>query len=89
MASGFMALQANAEKVIILVEMMLMGQSDLPCFVGGRELLRSLKERLFPGGKRLDLADARRHCDGLIAESINNWRTRCYDNFQYCVQGIL
>jgi phosphatidylinositol kinase/protein kinase (PI-3 family) len=25
MASGFMALQANAEKIIILVEMMLMG----------------------------------------------------------------
>lgn len=89
MASGFMALQANAEKIIILVEMMLMGQSDLPCFIGGRELLRNLKERLFPGGKRLDAADAKRHCDGLIAESINNWRTRCYDNFQYCVQGIL
>jgi len=32
MARGFMALQANAEKVIILVEMMLMGTSDLPCF---------------------------------------------------------
>ena len=32
MARGFSALQANAEKIIILVEMMLMGQSDLPCF---------------------------------------------------------
>jgi hypothetical protein len=20
---------------------------------------------------------------------MNNWRTRCYDQFQYCVQGIL
>lgn len=76
-----MALQANAEKIIILVEMMLMGQSDLPCFVGGRELLKDLKERLFPGGKRLNEADARRHIDGLIAESADNWRTRCYDNF--------
>jgi hypothetical protein len=47
--------------------------------------MSTLKERLFPGGKRLDAADARRHCDGLIAESLNNWRTRCYDNFQYCV----
>lgn len=36
MAKGFMALQANAEKIIILVEMMLMGSSDLPCFEGGR-----------------------------------------------------
>ena len=50
MARGFMALQANAEKVIILVEMMLMGQSDLPCFQGGRKLLRDLKNRLFPRG---------------------------------------
>lgn len=81
MAMGFLALQANAEKIIILVEMMLMGQSDLPCFIGGRELLRTLKERIFPGGKRLSVADARRHCDGLIADSMNNWRTRCYDNF--------
>ena len=32
MAKGFSALQANAEKIVILVEMMLMGQSDLPCF---------------------------------------------------------
>lgn len=79
----------HAEKIIILVEMMLMGQSDLSCFAGGRELIKTLKDRLFPGGKRLDAADARRHIDGLIAESADNWRTRCYDNFQYCVQGIL
>lgn len=32
MARGFCALQANAEKIIIIVEMMLMGQNDLPCF---------------------------------------------------------
>ena len=39
MAKGFMALQANAEKIIILVEMMLMGTSDLPCFESGRLLI--------------------------------------------------
>ena len=37
MAKGFSALQENAEKIIILVEMMLNGQSDLPCFIGDRE----------------------------------------------------
>jgi phosphatidylinositol 4-kinase len=52
MAKGFMALQENAEKIIILVEMMLMGTSDLPCFEGGRDLLGTLKERLFPNGHR-------------------------------------
>lgn len=60
MAKGFMALQAEANKVIILVEMMLMGQSDLQCFVGGRNLIKTLKERLFPGrGHRLDEGEAR------------------------------
>ena len=89
MARGFMALQANAEKVIILVEMMLMGQSDLPCFQGGRKLLRDLKSRLFPTGARLQLDEALRHIDGLISQSVNNWRTKCYDRAQYCMQGIL
>jgi len=55
--------------------MMLMGQSDLGCFIGGRDLIKTLKERLFPGGKRLDNADALRFVDGLIYESNNNWKT--------------
>ena len=32
---GFMALQENAEKIIIIVEMMFLGMNDLPCFKGG------------------------------------------------------
>ena len=81
MAQGFQALQNAAEKIIILVEMMLMGQSDLPCFQTGRELVRELKERLFPNEKRMDFADICRHVDGLIDASVNNWTTRCYDKF--------
>jgi len=85
MARGFQALQDSAEKIIIIVEMMLMGQSDLPCFEGGRSLIKQLKDRLFPNGRRLDREDSNRHVDGLIAESVNNWRTRCYDSAQYCM----
>jgi len=69
--------------------MMLMGQSDLPCFEGGRNLIGELKERLFPGGRRLKPDDCSRHVDGLIQMSVNNWRTKCYDQAQYCMQGIL
>ena len=29
---GCMALQEHADKIMILVEMMMMGQGDLPCF---------------------------------------------------------
>ena len=79
MARGFFALQNSAEKIIILVEMMLMGQSDLPCFEGGRNLVRELKERLFPNGRRMQFDDCSRHVDGLIQMSVNNWTTRCYD----------
>lgn len=89
MADGFRALQANAEKIIILVEMMYLGQSDLPCFQGSKTLIRDLKLRLFPNGRRLTKEEVRVHTDGLIAESVNNWRTRCYDRAQYCMQGIL
>jgi hypothetical protein len=32
---GFMALQEHADKIIILVEMMMLGQKDLPCFQDG------------------------------------------------------
>jgi phosphatidylinositol kinase/protein kinase (PI-3 family) len=67
MAKGFMALQGSAEKIIILVEMMLMGTSDLPCFEGGPLLLGQLKERLFPNGhRRLTQEQAQRHIDQLI-----------------------
>jgi phosphatidylinositol kinase/protein kinase (PI-3 family) len=89
MARGFCELQANAEKIIILVEMMLMGQSDLPCFVGGRSLIRDLKLRLFPNGRRMNFEDTLRHINDLISQSVNNWRTKCYDRAQYCMQGIL
>jgi phosphatidylinositol 4-kinase len=58
MARGFIALQENAEKIIILVEMMLNGQSDLPCFIGGRTLIRDLKDRLFPNMRRMTLVEA-------------------------------
>jgi phosphatidylinositol 4-kinase len=45
---GFMALQDHADKIIALVEMMLMGQRDLPCFELREETLRIMKTNLFP-----------------------------------------
>ena len=48
-----------------------------------------LKNRLFPTGRRLSFEDSLRHINDLIAQSVNNWRTKCYDRTQYCMQGIL
>ena len=45
---GFMALQEHADKIIMLVEMMMLGQKDLACFQDGDAAVATLKERLFP-----------------------------------------
>ena len=84
-----MALQEHADKIIILVEMMLMGQKDLKCFEQGEETVRTLKERFFPTGRRMNETEAAKFIDMLINESYGNWRTIVYDKIQYCCQGIV
>ena len=74
-----MALQEHADKVIILVEMMMMGAKDLPCFQMGEETIRTLKDRFFPSGKRMNESEAGKFIDILITESYGNWRTIMYD----------
>ena len=58
MKMGFMALQEHADKVIILVEMMMMGAKDLHCFEEGENTVKTLKERFFPTGKRMNETEA-------------------------------
>jgi len=58
MKLGFMALQEHADKVIILVEMMMMGAKDLPCFVDGENTVKTLKERFFPTGRKMNETEA-------------------------------
>jgi phosphatidylinositol kinase/protein kinase (PI-3 family) len=75
-----MALQEHAEKIIVLVEMMMLGSQDLPCFEKGEETVRIMKQNLFPdGGRRLSKKDSLRYTDWLISQSVNNWRTIWYD----------
>jgi phosphatidylinositol kinase/protein kinase (PI-3 family) len=84
-----MALQENAEKIIIIIEMMFMGQNDLSCFKGGEQTIRDLKDRFFPNGRKFTNNECQRFIDNLVVVSYENWRTRCYDNFQYYCQGIV
>ena len=86
---GFMALQEHADKIIILVEMMMLGQNDLPCFQDKEQTVKKLKERFFPTQKMMTENDARRFTEDLIEQSENNWRTIIYDKVQYCCQGIV
>jgi phosphatidylinositol kinase/protein kinase (PI-3 family) len=86
---GFKALKKNTNKIILLVEMMRQGVgSEFPCFVGGEEVIRQLKERLRPRAKMSD-NDCKEYVNWLINESLDNWTTRCYDRFQYCCQNIV
>jgi len=48
MIKGFMALQKDYRKIMVLIEMMLSVNKNLPCFVGGEKIIPELKARLFP-----------------------------------------
>ena len=58
MVKGFRALQEHADKVLVLVEMMLMGHNDLKCFEGGDDTVRVMKRNLFPEEKVLSKDEA-------------------------------
>ncbi len=49
--SGYFELHKNADKIILLVQMLGTSQADLPCFSNGgvEEAVKLLRERLHPG----------------------------------------
>jgi phosphatidylinositol 4-kinase len=83
----FLSLRRHCYQITLLVEMLMVGNEDLPCFRGRPEdAVSGLRERF-----RLDLNDraCAEYCNALIDESLENWRTRWYDRYQrYCV-GVL
>ena len=85
---GFLAVFKHRKKIIILVEMMWCGNGrNLDCFEKGQEAIDALKLRLQPKGCTKK-KDALKYVDTLIEQSVDNWRTKWYDIFQYYVQGI-
>ena len=85
---GFLAVHKHQSKIVILVEMMWCGHGKkLGCFERGQETIDELKNRLNPK----DYVSKRsvvKLVDKLIGQSVDNWRTKWYDIFQYYVQGI-
>ncbi len=85
-ASGFRAIVKNSEKILVLVKAMFAAHgSTMPCFVRGKEAVLELEQRLAPGVTGIDLTG---HCNDLINGSLDNWRARWYDKYQYHFQGI-
>ena len=86
---GFLALHKHRKKIIILVEMMWCGHGkNLECFEMGQETIDALKKRLNPKNEKISKKSIVKLVDNLIGQSVDNWRTKWYDIFQYYVQGI-
>ncbi|CAK4382230.1 unnamed protein product [Aphanomyces euteiches] len=87
---AYWALHLNMDKLVLLVEMMLVNDQPefrLPCFIRGKkETIDGLRDRLNPG---LGKIACQEFVNELIDQSLNNWRTRWYDKYQYCCMGIL
>jgi phosphatidylinositol 4-kinase B len=85
-AKAFLEIRKRKEKIILLVEMMLDGNEDLPCFRAGKKaVIEQLRARFFPEATaRQSVA----HVNRLIDQSSDNWRTRWYDSYQKWSVGI-
>ena len=84
---AYMAARKQMTKIILLVEMMMTGNEELPCFAAGKDAtIEGLRQRFNP-----DLSNAACHqiVNELIDQSLDNWRTRWYDKYQRCCLGIL
>ncbi len=53
----------------------------------GQAAISELRYRFMPK-PNMKTRDYIRHVDSLIEQSIDNWRTKWYDKYQYWVQGI-
>merc|ERR1712224_392251 len=85
---GFKAIRKHKDKILILVKMMYSTQGQtLPCFKQGIKGIQALEERIAPPRIENDkqLYD---HTNNLINTSLDNWRARWYDKYQYWAQGI-
>lgn len=82
---GFLEARKHADRIFLIVEMML-SASKMPCFNGAPEAaLQALKDRFFTG---ISEQDCMARVVELIDLSSNNWRTLQYDNYQRLSNGI-
>jgi len=84
MIRGFMEARKYSEKIILLVEMMASG-SKLACFQN-TGVIEGLRDRF---NVSLTEEQCNEFVENLIYHSLDNWRTRHYDRYQYLTGGIL
>ncbi|KAL6705116.1 Phosphatidylinositol 4-kinase pik1alpha (PI4-kinase)(PtdIns-4-kinase) [Coniothyrium glycines] len=82
---AFQALRKDADRLIMLVDLM-SKQSKMPCFAAGAaSVTNSLRARMM---LHLSKEEAETFVEELIAKSVGSYYTRLYDTFQYRTQGI-
>ena len=83
----FMELRRNQHQLVMLVEMLISGNEDLPCFCGKA----NIAVKLFKDRFKLHMNDnaCRVYINGLIDQSLDSWTTRWYDRYQRCCVGIM
>jgi len=85
MFKGFLALRKHHHDLVTFMKVSAK-DSTLPCFYGGDEAHRAFEERFQWGLSDEALMD---YVQQLIRLSLDNARTRMYDNFQYYTNGIM
>jgi phosphatidylinositol 4-kinase B len=85
---AFNACRKHQHRILILTKLMYSSYGKtMPCFAKGDEAIYELEKRFNPPGVSND-AEISVYCQNLINSSIDNWRSRWYDKWQYYVQGI-
>lgn len=82
-----MALRRQYRRILLCLEMIAQCNDDLPCFTGSvAKVVDDLNRRF-----RVDLCDqaAIDVVHQLIDDSLDNWRTSCYDRYQRFCSGVL
>jgi phosphatidylinositol 4-kinase len=81
---GFKAIRENYDTIILFVELYCDLFNDLFSFYDKNVILKNLKEKFLLYTKNDD--ELNNKCNEIILNSIDNWRTKAYDEFQkYCV----
>ena len=81
-----MTLRRHHHRILLALEMIAQCCDDLPCFAGNApKVVDDFRVRF-----RADLHDnaAVDFVHELVNDSLDNWRTSCYDRYQKCCVGI-
>ena len=61
------------------------GGAKWPCFRAGQAAIDALRARFQPD---MSMQQYTNHVINLVDQAEGSFRTRCYDGYQYCCQGV-